>query len=228
MKKMTIKIELLSPLQLSSGREDIIHDSDAVHDSYGVPYFPGKRLKGLLYESALELVEMGAKFNKRDIDILFGNIGETRIRIDNFYLKGSTEAEDAEKIHSIGDKLQQLISQSTEAEDAEKIHSSWSYLENKYPEIFNTENVWQSYTEVRHQTKIDEATGTAEDESLRNMRVVQKGLAFVGDIYLLSSANRINDDESIVEQALLNLRFAGSKRNRGFGRIKCKKYCKHN
>ena len=205
MKKMTIKIELLSPLQLSSGREDIIHDSDAVHDSYGVPYFPGKRLKGLLYESALELVEMGAKFNKRDIDILFGNIGETRIRIDNFYLKGSTEAE-----------------------DAEKIHSSWSYLENKYPEIFNTENVWQSYTEVRHQTKIDEATGTAEDESLRNMRVVQKGLAFVGDIYLLSSANRINDDESIVEQALLNLRFAGSKRNRGFGRIKCKKYCKHN
>lgn len=205
MKKMTIKIELLSPLQLSSGREDIIHDSDAVHDSYGVPYFPGKRLKGLLYESALELVEMGAKFNKRDIDILFGNIGETRIRIDNFYLKGSTEDE-----------------------DAEKIHSSWSYLENKYPEIFNTENVWQSYTEVRHQTKIDEATGTAEDESLRNMRVVQKGLAFVGDIYLLSSANRINDDESIVEQALLNLRFAGSKRNRGFGRIKCKKYSKHN
>lgn len=210
MKKMTIKIELLSPLQLSSGREDIIHDSDAVHDSYGVPYFPGKRLKGLLYESALELVEMGAKFNKRDIDILFGNIGETRIRIDNFYLKGSTEAEDAE--------------------DAEKIRSSWSYLENKYPEIFNTENVWQSYTEVRHQTKIDEATGTAEDKSLRNMRVVQKGkrLAFIGDIYLLAGANRINDDEIIVEQALLNLRFAGSKRNRGFGRIKCKKYSKHN
>ncbi|WP_418305518.1 RAMP superfamily CRISPR-associated protein [Phascolarctobacterium succinatutens] len=205
MKKMKIEIELLSPLQLSSGREDIIHDSDAVHDSYGVPYFPGKRLKGLLYESALELVEMGAKFNKRDIDILFGNIGETKIRIDNFYLKGRTEAE-----------------------DAEKIRSSWSYLENKYPEIFNTENVWQSYTEVRHQTKIDEATGTAEDKSLRNMRVVQKGLVFIGDIYLLDGANRINDDESIVEQALLNLRFAGSKRNRGFGRIKCKKYSKHN
>ena len=207
MKKMKIEIELLSPLQLSSGRENIIHDSDAVHDSYGVPYFPGKRLKGLLYESALELVEMGAKFNKRDIDILFGNIGETRIRIDNFYLKSSTEAE-----------------------DAEKIRSSWSYLENKYPEIFNTENVWQSYTEVRHQTKIDEATGTAEDKSLRNMRVVQKGkrLAFIVDIYLVSGANRINDDENIVEQALLNLRFAGSKRNRGFGRIKCKKYSKHN
>ena len=200
MKKMKIEIELLSPLQLSSGREDIIHDSDAVHDSYGVPYFPGKRLKGLLYESALELVEMGAKFNKRDIDILFGNIGETRIRIDNFYLQGSTEAE-----------------------DAEKIRSSWSYLENKYPEIFNTENVWQSYTEVRHQTKIDEATGTAEDKSLRNMRVVQKGLVFVGYIDLLAGGKSINDDEKIVEQALLNLRFAGSKRNRGFGRIKCKK-----
>ena len=200
MKKMKIEIELLSPLQLSSGREDIIHDSDAVHDSYGVPYFPGKRLKGLLYESALELVEMGAKFNKRDIDILFGNIGETKIRIDNFYLKGRTEAE-----------------------DAEKIRSSWSYLENKYPEIFNTENVWQSYTEVRHQTKIDEATGTAEDKSLRNMRVVQKGLVFVGYIYLLAGGKRINDDEKIVKQALLNLRFAGSKRNRGFGRIKCQK-----
>ena len=200
MKKMKIEIELLSPLQLSSGREDIIHDSDAVHDSYGVPYFPGKRLKGLLYESALELVEMGAKFNKRDIDILFGNIGETKIRIDNFYLKGRTEAE-----------------------EAEKIRSSWSYLENKYPEIFNTENVWQSYTEVRHQTKIDEATGTAEDKSLRNMRVVQKGLVFVGYIYLLAGGKSINDDEKIVKQALLNLRFAGSKRNRGFGRIKCQK-----
>lgn len=69
-----IKIIAKSPLQLGYGRAGIVIDSDVVHDKYGMPYFPAKRFKGLLYESALEIAEIFDEkiFTKKDIDKLFG------------------------------------------------------------------------------------------------------------------------------------------------------------
>ena len=51
-------IEAVSPIHLGSGAADVNLDADIIHDEFGLPYFPAKRFKGLLYESAVELEEM--------------------------------------------------------------------------------------------------------------------------------------------------------------------------
>lgn len=189
--KLRIKIELLSPLQLGNGQEDIILDSDAVHDSCGLPYFPAKRFKGLLYESAIEMAEMGQWFTKEEVDALFGHgrTDDAVMRIDNMCLSG-----------------------------AQQLAGEWSYLEKKYPAVFTVKNVWDTYTSVRIQTSIDRDSGTALDGSLHNMRVVEAGLCFEGDILLFTDKE---SDYRIITYALHNLRYAGAKRTRGCGKIKC-------
>ena len=57
MGKYKIRIEAKSSLQLSTNKSDIMIDTEIVHDQYGMPYFPAKRFKGLLYESAVEMAE---------------------------------------------------------------------------------------------------------------------------------------------------------------------------
>ena len=74
--KLNFSVEVLSPIHLGSGQADVNVDADVIHDRYGMPYFPGRRFKGLLYESALEVREMGCrsgydKLLQRDIDVLF-------------------------------------------------------------------------------------------------------------------------------------------------------------
>lgn len=193
MKEIKIEIALLSPMQLGSGQADVIIDSEAVHDEYGMPYFPAKRFKGLLYESALEMAELSNEkwFTKAEIDRLFGNKDTLNagFRVDNFNL-----------------------------ENYEAMCRQWKMLQKNYPTLFNAKNVWETYTEIRYQTQIDKETGTAAEGSLRNMRVADAGLKFYGVIYLFDD-QKVNQE--IIEKALLNLRYVGAKRNRGFGEVKC-------
>lgn len=190
--KLNVKIELLSPLQFGSGQENIIVDSDAAHDEHGLPYFPGKRLKGLLYESALEMAEIGSWFTKADVQKLFGHQSDDfNMRIDNMYLQ-----------------------------DYVRLSEGWSYLQKQYPGLFTTQNIWNTYTSVRVQTAIDKESGTTIESSLRNMRVVDAKLCFYGSIYLYDHKSAAAQ-KKIIEYALLNLRYAGAKRNRGLGHIKC-------
>ena len=58
MAKIDVTIKILSPIHLSSGQADVNIDSEIVRDAFGFPYFPAKRFKGLLYESAVEVLEM--------------------------------------------------------------------------------------------------------------------------------------------------------------------------
>lgn len=196
MKTFEIKINVKSPLQLGYGRADVIVDSDVVHDKYGMPYFPAKRFKGLLYESALELAEMsnGKWFKKEDIDKLFGQgeDGISQLRINNFYLKNLKEYN--------------------------KLCTDWQYLNDKYRGFFTPQSVLNLYTDIRYQTTIEKETGTTKDGSLHNMRVIDAGTSFWGEIVLFEE-NEVNC--KILTLALKNLRFAGAKRNRGCGRIVC-------
>lgn len=119
MKALQVEVTLLSPLQLGSGKADVILDSEAVHDRYGLPYFPGKRFKGLLYESALELAEMsnGAWFTQDEVDALFGHGSSDTVamRIDNLTLN-----------------------------DYEKKQEQWKYLQTSFPELLDKDALWES------------------------------------------------------------------------------------
>ena len=102
--------------------------------------------------------------------------------------------------------------------DYEELCKGWEYLNQNYNGIFTPQEVWETYTELRSQTEINPETGTAKTASLHNMKVVDAGIKFVGVIEIKQD-NEVN--ESILEKALLNLRYAGTKRNRGFGHVKC-------
>ena len=188
-----VKIITKSPLQLGYGKAGIVIDTDVVHDRYGMPYFPAKRFKGLLYESALEMAEIFSEriFTKNDIDKLFGQSedGYSRLYISNFYLK-----------------------------NYEKMYSDWQYLNNKYREFFTTQSILDLYTDIRYQTTINKETGTTVDGSLHNMRIIDAGVEFYSEI-TLEEDSEVN--QKILVMALKNLRFAGSKRNRGCGKIAC-------
>ena len=68
-------------------------------------------------------------------------------------------------------------------------------------------DVLEEYTTVRFQTEIDKESGTARDNSLHNMQATLTG-------------GEARHAEALA-LACANLRTAGLKRNRGFGKIRC-------
>lgn len=198
MKKYTVEIELLSPLHLGSGHQDVIVDAEVIRDRWGMPCFPGKRLKGLLYESALEMAEISQEkwFTVADVKNLFAQKQENK-----------KTAEDSG-----------IIVENFNLPDYEELCKGWEFLNQNYNGIFTPQEVWETYTDLRSQTEINPETGTAKTASLHNMKVVDAGIKFVG-VIKIKQDNEVN--ESILEKALLNLRYAGTKRNRGFGHVKC-------
>ena len=203
MAEFEIKIKVDSPIHLGSGQADVNLDSEIVHDALGFPYFPAKRFKGLLYESAVEVFEMCELagidtknlanpekiFNRNSDDT--GNVSEVQIIVPNFYFK-----------------------------DYQKICDEWKYLQKKYPEVFSPADILNSYSSVRYQTKLE--NGIAADGSLRNLRVLNAGVEFFGTVTVLNSSKRVLN---LIALALKNLSAAGTKRNRGFGHITCTATC---
>lgn len=212
MRNINVKIELLSPLLLGNGSGSVYLDMDTCYDKYGQPYFPGKRFRGLLLESALELAEMGAEFTEEQVRTLFGATTEQELlRVENLY--------------------------PAKAEEYQKACAEWEYLHKEFPGLFAREKVLDSYTKVYYQTAIDDsldeetgcAKGVAQDGSLRNMRAVNAGISFYGKITILEKDKKLESEYAkLLQEALLNLRFAGAKRNRGFGNILCSTYREEN
>lgn len=191
-----LHIKTFSPLHLGTGYADIHVDADVVQDAVGLPYFPAKRLKGLLYESGCEVAEMAETaeldlFDKAALDALFqrGRMGAVQLILHNLYM-----------------------------EQYEEIHADLKYLEAKYPSIFRPEDVLGICANLRWQTKINRETGIAEQTTLHNMRVIEKGAEFSGEIRLV---NADIEHLCILALAVRNLSQCGGKRTRGFGRIGC-------
>lgn len=71
------------------------------------------------------------------------------------------------------------------------------------------------FTYIRHQTAINQE-GIAKEGSLRTSQVLKPELKFEVFISDIDDANK-----ELLEKACLNLRRAGTNRNRGFGKVKC-------
>lgn len=195
--KIDVKIELLSPIHLGSGQADVNIDAEIVHDEFGLPYFPGKRFKGLLYESAVEVSEMfelsgldREKLSPPEEIFHRHSKGEVQLIVPNFFIKRTDEYE--------------------------KICAEWRYLQAKYPEIFTANEVLNSFTTLRFQTRLED--GIASEGSLHNLRVLESGLKFFGEITVLNADQKVLN---LLALAIKNLTSAGTKRNRGFGKMKC-------
>lgn len=197
MAELDVTIEIISPIHLGSGQADVNVDAEIVHDALGFPYFPAKRFKGLLYESALEVLEMFElsrldKENSSLLEKIFHrhSTSDIQLIVPNFYIYPLDEYE--------------------------SFCAEWKYLQTTYPEIFTAFEVLNSFTSLRYQTKLEK--GVAAEGSLHNLRVLNAGTKFYGRITLLNAEEKILN---LLALAMKNLSVAGTKRNRGFGRIKC-------
>lgn len=202
MAEFDVRIKVESPIHLGSGQANINIDAEIVHDTFGLPYFPAKRFKGLLYESAVEVFEMFqlAEMNTENLakpETLFhrnsddsGKISEVQIIVPNFYLYPFDEYK--------------------------KICAEWKYLQDKYKGIFSPSDVLKTFSSIRYQTALE--NGIAAKSSLRNLNVLNAKLEFVGKIEILNCNDKVLN---LIALAAKNLTAAGTKRNRGFGKISC-------
>ena len=202
MAELKVKITVESPLHLGSGQADVNLDAEIVHDAFGLPYFPAKRFKGLLYESAVEVYEIFqlAEMNTENLaepQKLFnrfsddgGKVSDVQIIVPNFYI--------------------------CPLEEYQKLCEDWNYLQHEYREFFSPADVLKNFTSIRYQTKLE--NGIAADGSLHNLNVLHAGANFFGTIEILNCNDKVLN---LMALALKNLSYAGTKRNRGFGRISC-------
>lgn len=195
MSKLEIEITTLSPLHLGSGHADVMVDAEVVHDEFGMPYFPAKRFKGILFESALEVAEMAELsqsnfLTRSDVELLFqhGTTSDVQLIVSDLFLP-----------------------------EIEKMREDWKYLQKRFGSFIQPLDVLKQYTDLRYQTRLE--NGIAFDGSLHNMRTVDKGLSFYGTIEI---ENGTGKEEQIIALALENLSSGGLKRNRGFGKIQAR------
>lgn len=197
MKEYLIVIKTESPLLLGSaeGKSSII-DTDIVYDKYGLPYFPARRLKGLLRESAKEVKEMLSlakirNYSDEDIDEIFGKKGSfdgPAVVFKNLYLKDYFEIIEWLK---------------------------WGF--EHCSAVLSKDTVLETFTEIRQCTAINEH-GIADEGSLRTIRVLKPEYVFQGVIQVYEDCKRTSE---LLALACANLRHVGSKRTRGLGEVFC-------
>ena len=154
MKQMKLKIELKSDLMCGSGEGwGNVIDTDVIYDSYGFPYIPSKRIKGLLKEACLELDEMGVN-EKCLAEEIFGS--------DN------VEGSDFVLTNAVLDHIDDM-----------KLYVDNCSEDDK--KELNISNIINHYTNVRCQTAIDD-NGIAKENSLRSSRAITRGNVFFADI----------------------------------------------
>lgn len=159
---MLLRMELLSDALPGSGEGlASIIDTDVCFDELGLPFVPGKRVKGILRESALELNSAG-----RTIDglALFGRpdqVEGSQFRLGNGYLEGYQEARQA-LLAARGDPARSAL--------------------------LNAQSVIGCFTTIRSRTALE--NGVARDKSLRTMRVLNRGLIFVFEMDVPAEAEK--------------------------------------
>lgn len=199
MMKLDLKIQLLSPTLPGSGEGwGSLVDTDIIMDEYGLPYLPARRIKGLLRESAVEVMEMLAlsKLNTRE----------------------ELALAPPEQIFGTGFQKSVFQVDNLKIEDHDQIIQWLDFLFQSYGQILSPAVITEALTEIRRQTSIDEDTGVARENSLRTIRVINQGISFTGTIFMENSKQQ---DQAIrlLALAVANLKRLGSKRTRGLGRI---------
>ena len=191
-KKAVLKIILKSDLCVASGYAFMGSiDSDVCYNENGIPYIPGRRLKGCLRDAG-ELIGIS------NIETIFGAGGDNKIRgvwIDNAYPEG----------------FEQLNFELTEVK----------LTDSPYAKYLTQQKVLEYYTRIVSNTQIEEETGTAKKNSLRYTRVVNQFLPQKEEPMCFFAKIEFDCDKEQLENTVKALRHIGLNRNRGFGNIEC-------
>lgn len=197
-----IEIELKSESVFGGDGEQLgTVDLDIQCDEYGIPYYAGRTLKGVLREQAEWYLNLLPEPEKREtqkaLERLFGIPDERGAGIQN------------QNYHSlrIGDAK---ISESIRKTIINKVQNNKVHPR----EILN------AFTTVRSMTKINHVTGVAEDKSLRQVRVIKPRFTFYAPVYVQGKLTNV--EKQLFENSVKLLRQIGIMRNRGKGAVTCK------
>lgn len=161
--KATLKLSLLSDAVPGNGEGLAgIIDIDICYDEYGLPYIPAKRIKGILRESAQDLVDYQMA-TAEQVNDMFGQSGTkmgTDLKIGNGFLEGYQV-------------LRRFLAEAS--------------LRKYYKQLFSTQAVLQCFTYTRSQTALE--NGIAQDKSLRTLRILKRGIVFIFDVEMPDDMN---------------------------------------
>lgn len=170
-------------------------DVEIEHDRHGFPFMRGRTLKGLLNESAENVVYALVELQNHDKekwskakDMLFGKPGR------GLEEKASLHIGDA----CLPKRLQAIL-----------MHQLYKNKPSLTPD-----DVLYSLTGIRHQTAVN-PRGAPDHASLRSMRVLLKGTVL--ESHLTFQKEPSADALALLVAAVMDFRRAGTARNRGRG-----------
>lgn len=196
-----LQVTTESYLLTGSGEGATLIDADVVFHPSGFPMIPARRVKGMLKESLEEVLEIFGK-TRMEIDemvsSLFGDPGVPTFRGKLLF-------------HNLMLQEWKQI-----AEEIKNIPKEGA-LEPEFVKSYFTTEVQQ--TAIGKEGNKDEIDGVAKSRSLRNYRVIKPGKTFESQLGITAALTP--EEDQFLQKAVLNLRHAGTRRNRGFGKIKC-------
>lgn len=92
-------------------------------------------------------------------------------------------------------------------------------LEGKEYALCHPQNILRNFTYIRNQTAMDYESGTAKKQSLRAMRVVNKGLVFVADVEW-EDRESLEKNMVYLQDCCVVFKHMGLSRTRGFGNVR--------
>lgn len=199
---MELTLETISPTLAGCGEPTGVIDSDAVFDDLGLPFIPARRIKGLLRESALEILEMLSPPGGGDLlAAVFGRPG----------LVGGEQgkAEFADLRLPGYERIRAWL-------EAETRDPAGSLPARRW--LLSRDNLITAHAALSQQTAL-ESDGVARNHSLRTSRALRPDLRFAGAIGGRPLDRR---ETALLCLAAVNLRRLGMHRNRGWGRVECR------
>ncbi len=190
-----LEIELRSFWRIGSGRgQGALHDATILRDRDGLPYVPGRSLRGLLRDAFAKL-EAWDHLTKGLTVELFGTEGAAALSAANGETRSGTVA-----------VSNAVLSPQVRA----KLLDSGDMAST----------MREALTRTVYATAIEEETGSAKDHSLRTDEVAVP-MKLYGELELAADLSREKCDQVMAKlnEALSLITGLGARRNRGFGEV---------
>lgn len=92
-------------------------------------------------------------------------------------------------------------------------------VQGKEYALCHPQNILNNFTYIRNQTAMNYESGTAKKQSLRSIRVVQKGLVFIADVEW-HDRDSMEKNKDCLQDCCAVFRHMGLSRTRGFGNVR--------
>ena len=171
-------------------------DLEILHDEAGLPFLKSKTLKGKLREEAVNLAKR--------FDQMAPALGASEL-VSRLFGEGGATFTTLLRVSDL--KVSRGVEQ---------------MLKKGLEGLFSAQDVLDSLTEIRSYTSIDQTTGRAKDQTLRQIRVLKNGLTFHSTFHAERPLSEV--EEELLVASVAALRQIGAMQSKGKGKIRTELY----